>query len=108
MRSHKNHLRDRGIMVPGFALALSRARAALRLGSGALTQIRILVLLALAELAMRVMQSVAGQGRPYALSNPRPTVFAGTHFPSCYKCTWEIGPGNWILVLQFQLGNRAG
>jgi hypothetical protein len=20
----------------------------------------------------------------------------GTHFPSCYKCSWEIGPDNWI------------
>jgi hypothetical protein len=20
----------------------------------------------------------------------------GTHFPSCYKCSWENGPDNWI------------
>jgi hypothetical protein len=25
-------------------------------------------------------------------------VFVGTHFPSCYKCSWEIGPDNWILA----------
>ena len=90
MRSHKNHQGGRGLMVPGFALALSRARAALFSGSGA--QIRLLALLALAKMAKRVMQTVAGPCRPYALSNPRPTVFVGTHFPSCYKCSWEIGP----------------
>ena len=23
-------------------------------------------------------------------------LFVGTHFPSCYKCSWENGPDNWI------------
>ena len=23
-------------------------------------------------------------------------VFVGTHFPSCYECSWENGPDNWI------------
>jgi hypothetical protein len=27
-------------------------------------------------------------------------VFVGTHFSSCYKCSWEIGPDNWIPVRQ--------
>jgi hypothetical protein len=26
--------------------------------------------------------------------SPAPVV--GTHFPSCYKCSWENGPDNWI------------
>jgi hypothetical protein len=27
---------------------------------------------------------------------PPPPPPVGTHFPSCYKCSWEIGPDNWI------------
>jgi hypothetical protein len=47
---------------------------------------------------VRVIQPVAGPGSPMrpAVSNPRPMVFVGTHFPSCYKCSWKIGPDNWI------------
>ena len=31
--------------------------------------------------------------------NHEPTAkwfFVGTHFLSCYKCSWESGPDNWI------------
>jgi hypothetical protein len=93
---------------------------------------------------VRVIQPVAGPGRPYAPHGLEPTTdvvfvgtlfrratnaagksgritgahghqhgFCGNAFPSCYKCSREIGPDNWIqlsgpISRLLQAGNRAG
>jgi hypothetical protein len=93
MRSHKNHVGGRGLSLCsqlcacGSALGLSGSCSCGSglAGSGDIDHVR-------------VIQPVAGPGRLYAPRGPEPTtdvVFVGTHFPSCYQCSWEIGPDNW-------------